>query len=79
MPRHGVYATERAKTVTMEQAEADVSNAAYAAVTGLFEGLEFAGRVRGNGHHMAQDVAKFASELVKKRWIEEKAAETKAS
>lgn len=78
MPRHGVYEGDEAKKVSMEKAEADVLNAAYAAVTGLFEGLEHAGRVHGNGHHMAQKVAQFAADLLKERWIAEKPAEAKA-
>lgn len=73
MPR-SIYEDGKAKTVSVETAEVDVSNAAYAAVVGLFESLEHAGKIRGNGHHMAQEVAKHASDLVKSRWAEPAAA-----
>lgn len=33
-----------------------------------FEPLEDAGLVSGNGHHLAQEVAGFAVELLRERW-----------
>ena len=54
-----------------EGAKAEVSNRAYQAVVGIFEGGEHLRKLRGNGHHMAQRVAKVAADLMDERWIEE--------
>lgn len=58
----------RLKAMTLEQAEAEAGNAIYLAAL-VFERLELAGKVRGNGHHMAQDLAERAKALVRERWI----------
>ncbi len=52
-----------------EDAAVAASNAAYDAL-GIFESLEHAGKVRGNGHHMRQEIAKAAADLVRERWVE---------
>lgn len=52
---------------TLEEAEARLSTAVYAA-TRLFEDLENAGLVGGNGHHLRQAVATFTVEKLKERW-----------
>ncbi len=51
-----------------EAASAELGSAVYAAAI-LLERLEDAGKVRGNGHHMAQSVAAFATGLLAERWI----------
>lgn len=57
------------KELTKDHAVADIGNAAYKA-TCLFEHLERAGKVVGNGHHMRQKCAEFASQLMTERWRE---------
>jgi len=59
---------EDCKTMDLELASAEISNRVYEAAL-LFETLECAKRVRGNGHHLAQDVAGYAIALLKDRWI----------
>jgi hypothetical protein len=49
--------------------EADVQNNVYQAAVQLFEFLEHRGLITGNGHHMAQDVAAYAAELLSSRWV----------
>lgn len=48
--------------------ETTVSNAVYYACCAQFEGLEHAGLIWGNGHHMAQRVGEFAVGLLQSRW-----------
>ena len=59
---------EQVQTLDLELAKAEMRNRVYEAAI-LFERLENAGKVRGNGHHMAQKVAAFAVEMVAERWI----------
>ncbi len=49
------------------QAQAQISNAVYEA-TRVIEELEHTGRIRGNGHHIRQRIAKFAEDLLTERW-----------
>ena len=51
--------------------EIDLSNAVYAASVKIFETLEYAGHIRGNGHHMAQALSAQAVSLLKERWWED--------
>lgn len=46
--------------------EMPVENVYFACL--LFERLEGHDKVRGNGHHMAQYVSKYATDLLKERW-----------
>ena len=55
-----------------EAAKAAASNAAYAAIVELFEAAEHRQLVRGNGHHMAQEVAAFAADLMGMRWRDDR-------
>lgn len=48
--------------------EARISNAVYLACAPLLESLEGAGKIRANGHHLAQTIAAKAVELVHARW-----------
>lgn len=52
----------------MEEFEAEISRSVYKA-TELLERLEIAGFLVGNGHHMRQAVAKFATDMIRDRWI----------
>jgi hypothetical protein len=45
----------------------DLSNAVHAAALHIFERGEFSGVLHGNGHHMAQEVAEYATNLYRKR------------
>lgn len=55
--------------MTFQDAETEILNSVYAA-TVLIEWLEHAGKVRGNGHHIRQEVAAAAAKILKERWIE---------
>jgi len=55
--------------LTQEQAVNIIEQAAYDACH-LFERLEAAGKVRGNGHHMMQAIGAEAGKLMRERWIE---------
>jgi len=57
------------KNMSLESAQNEISNAIYQA-SALFELLEYAGKVRGNGHHIAQDLGTHASEKMAERWVE---------
>jgi hypothetical protein len=56
------------KTLSTEQLEADVGNAIYAAAL-IFEALEGAGRIHGNGHHIAQEIATYSKKIFKERAV----------
>lgn len=58
------------KSIPLDRIDAELKNAVYKAAM-LFERLEDAGRIRGNGHHMAQKIADKASALLRERWIDE--------
>jgi len=58
-------------SISLERAKVEVENAVYRA-TDLYERLEGAGLVWGNGHHMRQKIAKMASDLLEERWNEQK-------
>ena len=53
--------------LTKEQAATLIENAVYDTCH-LFERLEGVNKVYGNGHHMMQNVAKFAHDLMIERW-----------
>ena len=59
---------DQIETMDLESAKAEMSNRTYEAAI-LFERFECAGKVRGNGHHMAQKVAAFAAALLEERWV----------
>lgn len=61
--------SQRLDTMTLEQAEAEISRKVYEACL-LFERMENRSKVRGNGHHMAQQMAKQAADLMRERWID---------
>jgi len=57
------------KQLDLKAAAVEISNEVYRA-SSLFERLEEVGKVRGNGHHIRQEVAKFAENLMKERWVD---------
>lgn len=56
------------KNGVIEELARKASNAAYAAVVKLYEEAEYAGLIVGNGHHMAQDIAEKAKQLLLERY-----------
>lgn len=54
--------------VEVGKAAAALSNVVYSVCAAVYEHLEHRGRVRGNGHHMAQKAAEFVSSLMCERW-----------
>jgi hypothetical protein len=59
---------EDCKTMGLEFAKAEMANRVYEAAL-LFETLEGAKRIRGSGHHLAQDVAGYAVQRLVDRWV----------
>lgn len=57
----------RLLSMTEDQAVNFIENAVYEAGA-LFERLEGVNKVRGNGHHMRQNIAAKAGELMRERW-----------
>lgn len=60
--------TKLVMTTEMQDAETRVENAVYAACVPILEALEHTGKLRANGHHLAQAIAAKAVELVHARW-----------
>ena len=58
---------KRLEEMTLKDAQTEISNKVYE-VCLLYEAFEHLGKVRGNGHHMAQYVATYASDLMEKQW-----------
>ena len=56
------------ENMDLEAARAEISSRVYEAAL-LLERLEDVGKVRGNGHHMAQALAAQAADLVAERWV----------
>lgn len=55
------------RVMDIDAAAAELSNAVYAS-TGFLEELEYAGKLRGNGHHARQEVAEAAVKVLRERW-----------
>jgi hypothetical protein len=62
------FTSEQIKAMSVEDAEVELMNAVYRAAV-FFERLENNGKVHGNGHHMAQNVAEYAKNLLHERWV----------
>ena len=60
-----VYTDEELKKMSLKEARTAISNEVYSG-SALFELLE--GKVRGNGHHIRQEVARYAQKLMEERW-----------
>lgn len=58
----------RPAQMTLDDAKSDLSKAVYAA-TDIIERLEGAGLIAGNGHHLRQELARHAVDVLEKRWI----------
>ena len=70
-----VYTKEELENMDLETAKAELSNALYKA-SRLVEELEYIHtpkghqRIRGNGHHIRQEICKFGTDLLEERWNE---------
>ena len=62
------YSDEQLEDMDAGDAVSEIGNAVYEAAH-LFERLEGKGKVRGNGHHIMQDVAEYARKLMRERWV----------
>lgn len=60
---------EEAKNMSLETAGNVLGNNIYEA-SAIYEIMEHAGRVRGNGHHIRQKLVEMAESLLKERWID---------
>lgn len=66
---------DQLQAMTIADAKVELSNRIYEAA-GLIEELEYCvasdgtKRIRGNGHHIRQQIAKFAESLLAERWCE---------
>lgn len=56
------------ETATLEEAKAQMGSELYDLCL-VYEHLEHKGLVRGNGHHMSQNVVKFALDQLEKQWV----------
>lgn len=63
---------------TLANAEAELTNAVYQA-TAIFEKLERAGKIVGNGHHIRQKIAQQVVANLNDRWMGVVDAEAKAA
>jgi len=69
------YSDEELQSMSLADASAVINNRVYAAA-GLIEQLEYrkaedgGKRIRGNGHHLRQKIAAFATNLLKENWEE---------
>lgn len=68
-----IFTDEQLSNIDFSTAEAALSNNVYEA-SRLIEQLEYAGKVRGNGHHARQAIAAAATEELKSRWITDEKA-----
>jgi len=57
---------EKIKEYSVEMASADMGNELYQVAVKYFEAMEISGKIFGNGHNMAQDVAVYAREIMEK-------------
>ena len=74
---HGGIMIERKLPETLAEAEAQLGNLIYAAAK-VVESLQYAGKVRGNGHHARQKIAQLAVDELRSRWIGADAPLTRA-
>ena len=67
------YSDKELQSMSLDDASAIVINQVYKA-TRIIEELEYCKsndggkRIRGNGHHIRQEIAAFAANLLKDRW-----------
>jgi len=58
------------KEMSLEDAQGELSNSVYESCF-MYEQLEHAGKVRGNGHHIMQELCEMATKLLADRWIKD--------
>ena len=62
-----IYSDEELKNMSLKDAQTAISNEVYSG-SALFELLEGKNKVRGNGHHIRQEMARYAQKLMEERW-----------
>jgi len=62
------FTDEQIKIMPLEDACTYIINSVYEN-TALIELLEDAGKIRGNGHCIRQNIAAYAEKIIKERWI----------
>lgn len=65
-------AEQKAETPDWEELEAQLQNGVYAAAVAVYEKAEHARLIHGNGHHMAQEMARIARDLLRDRRLKPK-------
>ncbi len=63
-----IYTDEELKKMSLKEAETASSNEVYSG-SALFELLEDKGKISGNGHHIRQEIVRYAQKLMEERWI----------
>ena len=61
------YTNDELNKMTLTDACTEISNAVYEN-TRLIELLEGVRKIRGNGHHVRQNIAKYAKNILIERW-----------
>ena len=67
------FSDEQLQSMQLDEAKVELSNRIYEAAR-LIEMLEYCRaedggkRIRGNGHHMRQQIAEYATDLLSERW-----------
>lgn len=69
------FTDEQLAAMELAEAENELSNRVYKAAI-FFEHLEGQNKVWGNGHHMAQNIAELAVNILKGRWIKPREKQT---
>lgn len=63
------HTNQELREMSLDDAVAELQNAVYAA-TSLIERLEYCGikRIRGNGHHLRQEISEFCAKVLTENW-----------
>ena len=61
------YTEDELENMNLDTARDEVCGAIYEA-SGLFEILEGKGKIYGNGHHIRQELSRFAMQLMEDYW-----------
>ncbi len=64
-----LYTYDEIKAMSKERIKTELANSVYESAY-ILEALENIGKVRGNGHHMRQQLTELAEKLLNERWID---------
>lgn len=71
--KKGIKDMDDLKDVTLEEAKVELGRRVRVYEAAIyFERLEGAGKIHGNGHHMAQNMMADAVKLLEERWLDDK-------